>query len=68
MKMVVDQTSTLSKTPPNLDNADVVYTAHKNGMAPYYFKRKNESRFQFARSVDPKIDSDLEEIQVPKRI
>jgi len=37
-------------------------------LSPMLFKRKQESRFQFARSVDPTKQNDWDEIQVPVQI
>jgi len=37
-------------------------------LSPMLFKRKQESRFQFAHSVDPIKSCDWDEIDVPARI
>ena len=61
--------STISKTPPHQDNqSNVLQQMASYFLSPMFFKKKQESRFQFAHSVDPIKQSDLEEIEVPAKI
>ncbi len=62
--------STLSKTPPNTEGQFLTAAAAAAAMilSPMIFKHNSESRFTFARSVDPSKYNDLEEIHVPENI
>ncbi len=61
---IINDNSTLSKTPPNNELAQAALAF----LSPMLFKRKQESRFQFAHSVDPIKSCDWDEIQVPAKI
>ena len=55
--------STLSKTPPHENQNLAMQAAFATYiLSPMLFKRKQESRFQFAHSVDPIKTCDWDEI------
>jgi hypothetical protein len=59
---------TISKTPPHHDNQFMMQVASYI-LSPMFFRKKQESRFQFAHSVDPiKSVDDWDEIEVPAKI
>ena len=63
----------LSKTPPHNENQLVMQAVASFILSPLLFKKKQESRFQFAHSVDPGFkysgnDPDWDEIEVPAKI
>ena len=62
------ENSTLSKTPPHNEKELAMQAAAAFLLSPMLFKRKQESRFQFAHSVDPIKSCDWDEIDVPARI
>lgn len=60
--------STLSKTPPHNENQFMMQVASYI-LSPMFLRKKQESRFQFAHSVDPiKSADDWDEIEVPAKI
>lgn len=59
--------TTISKTPPHNENQIMLQMASLI-LSPMIFKKKVESRFQFAHSVDPIKSCDWDEIEVPAKI